>query len=90
MCSAKDLFKEGLVWRVGNGDKIRIWKDKWLPQNVAFHDLSPRAGLSNDARVADVINWNTKGWKMNMLCELFGLANAGLISQIPIGCIHNM
>jgi hypothetical protein len=26
--SSCDLLKEGLVWRVGNGSSIRIWKDK--------------------------------------------------------------
>ncbi|KAG6628519.1 hypothetical protein CIPAW_14G018800 [Carya illinoinensis] len=25
------LIKDSMVWRVGNGRNIRVWKDKWLP-----------------------------------------------------------
>ena len=24
-------FQEGLAWRVGNGQEISLWKDKWIP-----------------------------------------------------------
>lgn len=24
-------FHEGLMWRVGNGSKIKLWDDKWIP-----------------------------------------------------------
>ena len=30
--SSSAIVKEGLVWRVGNGSSVRIWKDKWFPQ----------------------------------------------------------
>lgn len=33
---------EGLVWRVGSGDRINIWNDPWLPHfcNLARRSLS--------------------------------------------------
>jgi hypothetical protein len=79
MWSAKELLKAGLVWRVRNGDKIRVHKDKWLPLNVAYNDLIPRVGLSNNARVAKLINWDYKWWKVNILRELFEVDNALII-----------
>jgi hypothetical protein len=27
---ANDLLERGLVWRVGNGEHIAIWGDRWL------------------------------------------------------------
>ena len=31
-----DLLKEGLVWRIGNGTQVRIWKDRWIPRPSTF------------------------------------------------------
>lgn len=31
ICNARELIGEGIVWRVGNGDRINIWNDHWLP-----------------------------------------------------------
>jgi hypothetical protein len=56
-----------------------LHKDKWLPLNVAYNDLIPRVGLSNDARVAKLINWDYKWWKVNILRELFEVDNALII-----------
>jgi hypothetical protein len=33
--SLKDLLHEGLVWRICNGEKARIWGDKWCPFRVS-------------------------------------------------------
>jgi hypothetical protein len=27
-----ELLKRGIVWRVGSGSKIQIWRDLWLPR----------------------------------------------------------
>jgi hypothetical protein len=27
-----ELLKKGIVWRVGSGAKIQIWRDSWLPR----------------------------------------------------------
>jgi hypothetical protein len=27
-----ELIKEGIIWRIGNGEKVRIWEDPWLPR----------------------------------------------------------
>lgn len=27
-----ELLKEGLIWRIGNGRKINIQRDKWIPR----------------------------------------------------------
>lgn len=76
---ARELLKEGLLWRVGNVGQIRIWKEKWLPRAITHHDLTPRGGLSDDARVENLIDWETKGWNINMVHKLFGEDNAAVI-----------
>jgi hypothetical protein len=39
--SACDLLKQGLVWRVGNGESINIWGDRWLPTPITYTVQSP-------------------------------------------------
>ncbi|KAG8474149.1 hypothetical protein CXB51_033836 [Gossypium anomalum] len=31
ICGARDLFDDELLWRIGNGAKVNIWNDPWLP-----------------------------------------------------------
>jgi hypothetical protein len=26
-----NLLKEGLIWQIVDGQKVRIWRDNWLP-----------------------------------------------------------
>lgn len=42
---AKDLLKEGLVWRIGDGKSTQIWLNKWLPTPTTYAIQSPWVGL---------------------------------------------
>jgi hypothetical protein len=37
-----ELLKKGMVWRVGNGRSIRIWRDCWLPRISNGQVLTPK------------------------------------------------
>jgi hypothetical protein len=36
------LLKEGLVWRVGDGTKIKVCSDPWVPMGDTRRPRSPR------------------------------------------------
>lgn len=38
-----ELLKKGIIWRVGDGQKIRIWRSPWLPCSWALHTLGKAA-----------------------------------------------
>ncbi|XP_059431508.1 uncharacterized protein LOC132165013 [Corylus avellana] len=59
---SSDLVKNGLVWRVGNGKTIRIWKDRWLPRPTTYTVYSPPSILDPNAAVSQLIAADTNWW----------------------------
>jgi hypothetical protein len=53
---ARGLLEEGLMWRVGNGEKIRIWGDNWLPSPNSNLLYNPHQRLDVDARVCNLLD----------------------------------
>jgi hypothetical protein len=77
-------LKNGLIWCIGDGKDIRVWQDKWLPTPTSFSIQSPRRLLSEDARVVELIDQDTKWWNANLIREIFHAEEAQVIQQIPL------
>ncbi|KAF5458866.1 hypothetical protein F2P56_022864 [Juglans regia] len=43
---AREILKRGTRWRVGNGETIKVWKDKWVPNLPYAKIMSPVRLLS--------------------------------------------
>jgi hypothetical protein len=82
--SSSDLVKEGLVWRVGNGKNIRIWKDRWLYTPSTFRVQSVPRLLADTATVSQLIDVNSKWWNIELLEQLFTKEETIAIKSIPI------
>jgi hypothetical protein len=59
------------VWRIGNGNQVRIWKDKWLPRPTTFMVQSQSNLLDENAKVCELIDPNTKWWRTSLLETVF-------------------
>lgn len=46
LLSSIEIVKEGMFWRIGNGQMVRIWGDKWLPSPASFRAQSYKMHLS--------------------------------------------
>ncbi|XP_035547368.1 uncharacterized protein LOC118348906 [Juglans regia] len=76
------LLKEGLVWRVGNGEQVNIWEDKWVPRPTLFSIQSPRINVSPEAKVKQLLlngRWNSR-----LVYDTFLQEEADIICGIPV------
>nr|XP_023926771.1 uncharacterized protein LOC112038196 [Quercus suber] len=81
---AQPLVKYGIRWRVGNGEKIRIWGDRWLPKPSTFMVSSPKLFMPGDMKVGDLINKEEASWKVAAIDALFLTHEAEAIKAIPL------
>ena len=54
--NSKYILEEGLYWRIGNGEKTRIWGAKWVPLPSSFTIHSPLPNGCEEMRVCDLID----------------------------------
>lgn len=69
--SAQAVVEKGMRWRVGNGDSIHIWTDKWLPSTSYTRVLSPVQVLRENAKASELIITETGEWKSDLVRQLF-------------------
>ncbi|KAF7142421.1 hypothetical protein RHSIM_Rhsim05G0208700 [Rhododendron simsii] len=81
---ARELIDKGWRWQVRSGKEIHVWEDPWLSKNTNFRidrTTSRREGIK---RVADLIDSDTKSWKVSLIRETFNHEDADAILSIPI------
>jgi hypothetical protein len=78
-----DVLKAGIVWRVGNGSKINIWSDPWLPRDSTRRPFTPR-GSTIISTATDLINSITGGWDEELVSQIFWPKVAQIILSLPV------
>ena len=68
---AQEVVKKGIEWQVGNGSRIEIWRDKWLPTSSTHKVVSPPLVLPLDATVDVLIDAEVGEWKRELVQRLF-------------------
>jgi hypothetical protein len=76
-------FKRGYLWRVGDGERINIWLDPWIPSSPDRRVISAR-GNTIFNKVSDLISPITGQWDLSLLESLFCPVDVGRILQIPL------
>ena len=84
LISVQSLIIEGMRWRVGNGENIKFWQDRWLPRGSTYSVNSPRMFLSGDTMVVDLIDSSTARWKNEVIDSFFIDYEVDLIKSIPL------
>lgn len=76
-----ELLKKGIIWRIGDGKSIRIWRDNWLPRNFS---LKPAPTRANDRhmRVSQLVSRDTNEWDTQLANKIFHPHDAETILQM--------
>jgi hypothetical protein len=82
--SARTLVEKGGLWRIGDGRKVRIWKDIWMTDMKLISSRKDNCPLSDDALVMDLIDVDTKQWKRDVIYSCFDHCVAKQIISIPL------
>jgi hypothetical protein len=82
--SAQDLIREGILWRIGNGETVRIWGDKWLPQPTTYKVQSPISVFPVNASISNLSDPISKWWNEALLISIFNKEEVDVILKIPI------
>jgi len=62
----REVLKEGMRWRVGDGSSIQFWSDPWLPSNFMPFISSPIAPGWEEAIVASLLDYSNQGWQQEI------------------------
>uniref|UniRef100_A0A803LLA5 Reverse transcriptase zinc-binding domain-containing protein n=1 Tax=Chenopodium quinoa TaxID=63459 RepID=A0A803LLA5_CHEQI len=72
MWGAKGLLRDGLAWRVGDGNSIRTWKDPWVMQEGKPLMLTMPMGADENMLVRELFLDGGREWDPAKVCSLVG------------------
>lgn len=65
-----DLLKEGIIWRIGDGEELSICEDPWLPRSMSRRLITPR-GANILSTVFELIDPSTGTWDDQLVQDTF-------------------
>ena len=69
---------------MGSSDRIKIWKDRWLPSSSTYKVISPMIGVDAKATVDKLICGESLTWNIPLLHSMFLPRDVECIKSIPL------
>ncbi|XP_058757456.1 uncharacterized protein LOC131630719 [Vicia villosa] len=87
--SAREVVQRGARWRIGNGEKVKILNDCWIPGNPEFKLLFGTNNVGEEDLVSTLIDKDLGVWKREIIYESFSPDDAKKIVSIPLSRLPN-
>ena len=58
-------------WQVSDGERIKIWRDKWIPSPTTYKIITPKQHLSFEPRVKELIDGDSRELKVDLIRQRF-------------------
>ena len=81
---ARGLVRIGSTWRIGNGEKVLIRGDNWLPDQFSRQVISPQKNFPNNTHVCTFIDEETPCWLEERVREELMPHEANAVLSIPL------
>ncbi len=78
------MISRGAVWRVGSGESINIWRDRWLLEDHHRRIITPGPNLLVHSTVNELITEPQMVWDHSLIDSLFIPYDAEAIKHIPL------
>lgn len=79
----REVLKQGLIRRIGDGNLTHVWNDNWLPREAMLRPIAPRQ-VDKPELVSELIDQVTLSWNEQKLAEHFLPMDADIIRKIPL------
>lgn len=76
-------MEKGMIWRVGDGEQIRIWEAPWIPANTTRRPQTLK-GLVLLSKVSELIDPIMGTWDSQLIRDIFWEEVVTNILSIPI------
>lgn len=80
----RKVLNTGLIWSIGNGQNINVWRDPWISDGGNPYVISEHGGDQNNLMVRDLLREDYSGWDVDTVQALFSLEEAGRILKLPL------
>lgn len=68
---ALEIIEGDSHWKVGNGEKIKIWADRWLPSQGTFQVQSLIKMLLRSATIKELLKDTCSKWNEDIIKAIF-------------------
>ena len=84
LMAVQNIDRRGMRWQVGNGNKIRIWHNQWIPRPCMYRVITKERPNSTNTLVCELINRATGEWNIDKLNSWFIPEDRDAILGIPL------
>ena len=83
LLAARDLIREGSIWRIGNGQSIAVSDKNWLSHPLVF-----KPGANTNLKVGDLIHHETMQWNRPLIQATFMQSTQNTILRTQLNNTH--
>ena len=64
---AKPLVQEGMLWRIGDGSRVRVFHENWIPGVFPLKAATQNLEFVDDSTMSSLIDLETRGWNGQLI-----------------------